>query len=259
MNDRVLNMSTALGFAPITQRPGLARQLGYTRVESWWDFDCATPPQQELEAFVAAVRQAGVELVTINSHGGDRAGGERGLACYPNRVDEFKASIESVCHLADALGPRKFNVTFGEVLPNWSPQEQLAQAVANYRWAAQRVARFGGTILVEALSGKGCGQYPFTTGIDVVDFLETHFQDVENVGFLFDTFHLTANGQDILNVWDKTAAYVKHLQLADFPGRGEPGSGELPLNELLQRAAQAGYQADIALEYVGKPVDARTE
>lgn len=251
MSDRVLNMSTVLGYAPLAQRPALAKQMGYGRVESWWDFASATPPAAELDAFVAAVEDAGVELVAMNSHGGDRAGKERGLACLPDRVDEFRASIESVADISRRLGPKKFNVTFGELQPTWPDDEQFRVAADNYRWAAERVGEFDGTILIEALSGQGGGRYPFRTGRDVVEFLTGPLAGVDNVGFLFDTFHLAANGEDIVDAWDATHEHVRHVQLADFPGRGAPGSGELPIDALVERIAASDYAGDIALEYLG--------
>lgn len=250
--DTVVNLSTVYRELPRDARPAAAAADGHRRVESWWDFDSATPSQEELDGFLQAISESGLGLVAINSHGGDRDAGERGLACLPDRQQEFRDSIESVCRVARATDARKFNVAFGQLDPSrWSEQEQLAVAEENYRWAASRVAEFGGTILIEALSREGNGGYPFHDGQDVHDFIRGRLADVDNVGLLFDTFHLAGNGVDILQAFRVLVPTIRHVQLADWPGRGAPGTGELDFAALENLIQSSGYQGDVALEYLG--------
>lgn len=252
MSQYVANLSTIFRSLPLNERAAAAAAAGFTRVESWWDFDSATPPEEELGAFLDSVSDAGLELVAMNSHGGDRAAGERGMACLPDRVEEFRASIESVAAVAAHTGARKFNVTFGQLdETRWSREEQIATARSNYEWAANRVAEFGGTILIEALIADGNGGYPFHTGYDVVEFLEQELAGVENVGFLYDTFHLASNGVDVHEAFADLVHRIRHVQFADVPGRGAPGTGGLDFDRLLAEIDESAYSGDISLEYLG--------
>lgn len=258
MSPYIANLSTLYGKLPRDERPQAAADAGFSRVESWWDFDVATPAAVELAGFLTAIERAGVRLVAMNSHGGDRAAGERGLACLPDRREEFQRSIESLVGVAEVTAARKFNVTFGQLdEARWTREEQFETAEQNYRWAAAQVAAFDGVILIEALAADGNGGYPFHTGYDVVEFLDEHLPDVENVGFLFDTFHLASNGVDVLRAFDDLSAKIGHVQFADFPGRGAPGTGRIDFHALIKTIEKSTYTGDISLEYVagspGKP------
>lgn len=244
------NLSTLYADLPRDERPAAAARDGFARVESWWDFDAANPPADELEGFLGALEAAGVQLVAMNSHGGDRAAGERGLACLHGREEEFRASIASVVRVAQRTGARFFNVTFGQLDPAGDEAAQYAEAAARYRWAAQQVEVVGGTILIEALSVAGNGSYPFHTGADVVAFLTEHLADVPNIGFLFDSFHLAANRVDVVAAAGELAPWIKHVQFADFPGRGKPGTGGLDFDAIVARLEAASYAGDFSLEYL---------
>lgn len=244
------NLSTLYASLPRDERPAAAARDGFERVESWWDFDTATPDPAELEGFLRAIEAAGVRLVAINAHGGDRAAGERGLACLPDRQEEFEASIRGVVEVARRTGARFFNVTAGQIDSDADRSAQLALAAERYRWAAREVAAIGGTILIEALAAQGNPRYPFRTGSDVVSFLDEHLADVANIGFLFDTFHLAANGVDVVHSAGALAGRVKHVQFADFPGRGKPGTGSLDFDAITEQLEDGGYAGAVSLEYL---------
>ncbi|AOX67543.1 hypothetical protein BJK06_04670 [Curtobacterium sp. BH-2-1-1] len=246
----VVNLSTVYRDLPLPDRAAAARSDGWERVESWWDFDHATPPADDVEAFASSIDSAGLELVAINSHGGDRAAGERGLASLPYRVDEFRASIDGLRVLADRLGVRTFNVAAGNRDLRYTTREQRDTAIANYRWCVDVVGSFGGTVLIEALSVDGDPDYPFRTGDDVVEFLSEADLTDRGIGFLFDTYHLASNGVDLVAAWQSLAPHVRHLQLADVPGRGEPGSGTLDFDAFLGEVRASGYTGAISLEYM---------
>lgn len=250
MEQYIVNLSTVYGGLPLVARPQAAADDGFALVESWWDFDSAMPDQAEIDAFLGALAAAQVQLRAINSYGGKREAGERGIACLPDRVDEFRQSIRSLSSVALSSGARKFNVTFGQLDPSrWTRDEQFECAAAQYRWAAEKVAEFGGTILVEALVADSSGDYPFHTGYDVVEFLDQFLPDVENIGLLFDTFHLAAAGVDVITAFRDLKRRVKHIQFADFPGRGRPGTGKLDFSGLIAAIHDSGYAGEISLEY----------
>lgn len=248
--DLVANLSTIYGRLPQNARAAAARADGYLKVESWWDFDSAEPPRDELDSFVGSIESAGVQLVALNSHGGDRHGGERGLASLPGRREEFRLSIAGISGVAARLGVRMFNVAAGNRVSGLALEEQLAVAKENYRYASAAVEPFGGLILIEALSARDNPGYLFSTGYDVAQFLREMLPDRQNIGLLFDTYHLASNGLDVVDAFRELAPHVRHLQLADAPGRGKPGTGDIDFPRFLAEVAASGYDGETSLEYL---------
>jgi hydroxypyruvate isomerase len=248
----VVNLSTVFRGLERDERAAAAAAAGYERAESWWEFPTATPAADDMARFVDAIRVAGLELVAVNAHGGDRDAGERGLAALPDRHEEFVQSIEGIVAMHRELGPRLFNVTFGNLdEERWTRDEQLAVAAERYAWACALVAPFGGTLLIEPLTRDGNAAYPFRTGHDIAAFLDEFLPDVPNVGVLFDTFHLASNGVDLVRAIDELGPRIRHVQFADFPGRGLPGTGGLDFDAIERGLDAAGYTGDRALEYLG--------
>lgn len=248
---RVVNLSTVFRDLPRDERPAAAAAAGWSRVESWWEFASATPERDDLERFLTAIQDARVELVAVNAHGGDREAGERGIAGLPDRGEEFQASIEGVAGVHRRTGARTFNVPIGNLAPHLGRDELLATAAERYRWACERLRSFGGMLLLEPLAEHGNPDYPLRTGYDAAEFLRTHLPDEPNIGVLFDTFHLASNGIDPAAAARDLAASIRHVQFADAPGRGAPGTGDIDFPAVERALRDAGYAGDIALEYLG--------
>lgn len=249
---RIVNLSTVYRRLPRDERALAAAADGFSRVETWWEFPSAAPAQEDVDSFLAAIEAAGVELVAINSHGGDRATGERGLASLPDRREEFELSIAAIAEMNRRTGARLFNVAAGNLVADrWSREEQLSVAAERYAWACAQVAPFGGTILIEALSADGNPEYPFRTGGEVVSFIEQRAPAMANLGLLYDTFHLASGGVDLVSAIDELAPRIRHVQLADFPGRGAPGTGDIDFEAVQTALDHAGYAGGVSLEYMG--------
>jgi hydroxypyruvate isomerase len=118
----------------------------------------------------------------------------------------------------------------------------------NLAAAAKAADAIGATVLVEPVSGPK--PYPLRTAADVISVIDgVHSQGATNVGMLADLFHLANNGDDVAAAISTYADRVAHVQIADLPGRGEPGSGDLDLNTYLDQLESAGYDGWVALEY----------
>jgi len=241
------NVSMLFTELPYPERFAAAAQSGFRVVESWWPFATPDPSAADIEAFVRTVSAAGVSLGALNFYGGDIPGGERGIASHPDRQDQLTANTRAIVTIAEQTGCRLFNLLYGQLDDRWSPEEQAKTAVIAIREAASAVAAIDGTVLIEPLTEGLNGRYPLLTADDVLRLLNGPLHDVENLSLLFDTFHLGSNGVDLL----ATAASVPvaHVQLADSPGRGEPGSGALPIDATLDALKAAGYQGVAACEY----------
>jgi hydroxypyruvate isomerase len=142
---------------------------------------------------------------------------------------EFRDNIDVTLGIGEALGVRGFNALYGNRVSDATPEQQDDLAVENLTLAAKAVAPIGGTILVEPVSGPK--PYPLRTAGDVVAVLDR--VPAPNVGLLCDLFHLANNGDDIDAALAAYGGRIAHVQIADHPGRGEPGSGTLDLDRYL--------------------------
>lgn len=243
-----LNCSILYGAVLPSDALRRATDAGFTTVEFWWPFSSAAPDADEVGAFIDAVKASGVTLKGMNLFAGDMAGGDRGVLSWPGRSEELRASVEVAARVAAETGCGIFNALYGRRRADATPQEQDAVARDNLVQAATRLGEVGGTVVLEAISGVD--DYPLKTTADVVAFLDRHADLLpQNVAVLLDIYHLSTNGDDVAGAIDTHAARIAHVQIADAPGRGIPGSGTLPLESLLARLRDRGYTGDIALEF----------
>lgn len=243
------NVSLLFAELPYIDRFAAAREAGFELVESWWPFAVPDPDPDLVDAFVTAIDKADVSLSALNFFAGDMAAGQRGLACVPDRQDELAANVEVVVRIAERTGCRQFNLLYGQLDDRWSRAEQEDTAVAAISSAAAAVAAVGGTVLLEPLSKGLNGAYPLLTADDVGALLGGPLRQVPNVSLLFDTFHLGNNGTDLVAAASELGGGLAHVQIADSPGRGEPGTGRLPLDATLDALRRAGYGGVVACEY----------
>lgn len=240
------NCSLLFTELPLLERPAAAAAAGFLAIELWWPWpDRAVPSDLELDRLVTAVRDAGVRMVGLNLFGGDLAGPDAGMVSIPGRERELHDNVDVVVGLADQLGIGACNALYGVRLEGVDPREQDELATANLAHAAERLATVGGTVLVEPLSGPK--PYPLRTAADVVAVLDRVARP--DVRLLLDLFHLANNGDDLDAAIDGYAHRVGHVQVADHPGRHEPGTGSLDLDRHLTRLQEAGYAGPVALEF----------
>jgi hydroxypyruvate isomerase len=251
-----VNCSILFPELPLLERPAAARAAGFDAVEFWWPWpDQPVPGDREVDTFVSAVRDAGVRLVGLNFFAGDLAGPDCGVLSIPDRVHEFRDNVEVTVGIGRQLGVGAFNALFGNRVDGASPQQQDELGRESIAHAAKAADGIGATVLVEAVSGPK--PYPLRPAADAVSVVaDVRATGQRNVGFLLDLYHLAANGDDvdaaIAAYTDRTA----HVQVADAPGRGEPGTGELDLQRHLGDLATRGYAGWVGLEY--KPTTATT-
>lgn len=232
-------------------RPHAAADAGFDSVESWWPFASATPGASEVDALVGSIRAAGIPLSALNLFAGDQPAGERGIVSSLARQAEFEANLEVVAGIAVETGCRGFNALYGQREPGVDPAEQDAIAIRNLSSAARRFAEFGGTLFVEALTRGANGHYPIETAGQAAEVVTRVREEtgLKNIGILFDTFHLSNNGEELPAVIAEHGVLIAHVQLADSPGRGEPGSGDIDFTRVLDALWDGGYRGTVAAEY----------
>ena len=244
-----VNASIMFTELPVLERPAAVKAAGFDAVEFWWPFPKSVPQDSEVDLFVGAVADAGVELVGLNFAAGDMSLGERGLVSLPTRTQEFKDSVDVAIGIAEQLGCRSFNALYGCRVAGVTAQEQDEVALINLALAGRAAEKVAGTVLVEMISGPV--PYPLRTASDVlavIDRVRTETR-VDNLSLLADLYHMGVNGDDVLGAVGTDASRIGHVQIADSPGRHEPGSGDLRLEEQLLALEQAGYSGWVGLEY----------
>jgi hydroxypyruvate isomerase len=245
-----VNTSLLFGDLPLERRPQAARDAGFTAVESWWPFDSATPADREVEAFVRSVEDAGVRLVALNFPAGAMADGERGLVSLPGREAEWRDAVAATVGIGERLGVRLFNALYGNRADDATPAAQDALAVEHLALAGRATERIGGTVLLEPLSGAP--RYPLRTAEDALAVVDRVAAEtgVCALGLLLDLYHLAVNGEDLDRAVAVHGPRAAHVQVADAPGRGAPGSGDLDLPRHLRGLEEAGYAGWVALEHL---------
>lgn len=244
-----VNCSILLTELPVNERAAAAKAVCFEGVEFWWPFATAGPADTEVDAFISSARNAGVELVGLNFFAGDMRGGDRGLVSWPARSAEFRDNIDITVGIGSRLGCRAFNALYGNRRDLARGREQDDLAVENLARAGKAAARIGGKVLLESLSGAEL--YPLKLASDAIHVIERVENEtgVDNLWFLMDLYHLAVNDDDIDAAIIAYAGRTAHVQIADNPGRREPGTGKLDLDGYLAHLVSAGYADWVGLEY----------
>jgi hydroxypyruvate isomerase len=248
-----VNLSILFTELPLLERPAAAAAAGFTAVELWWPWiETPTPPQAELDALKKALDDAGTQLVGLNFYAGQLPGPDRGALSVPGKEsDRFRANIDVAADFAASVGCKALNALYGNRVDGIDPQIQDAFALENLVLAARAADRVGAILLVETLNQPESPLYPLVSApaaIAIVDKVNVA-TGLGNAKFLLDIYHLSMNGEDVSQVITAYADKTGHVQIADNPGRGAPGTGSLPLEQLLDELTKAGYDGWIGLEY----------
>ena len=233
----IVNCSTVYAGLPARDAVAAARADGYDAVEFWWPFDSATPAPGEVEAF-CGLFGAGVELRAMNLWGGDMAAGERGVLHWQQLPERH---FEAVGEIASVTGLKRSNVLLGRSGAVTHQQRDRLSEIA------RRLGEYSVTALVEPLSG--IDDYPIRD-----PWAAAELAGKAGCAVLADFYHFAVNGVDV-DAWLEEVEEGRqplpgHVQVADFPGRGAPGSASLPLPEWIERLRAAGYAGEIAGEWI---------
>ncbi|MEU4114374.1 TIM barrel protein [Kitasatospora sp. NPDC028055] len=246
-----VNLSILFGELPLLERPAAAAAAGFTAAELWWPFGTEhSPSRAELDALRKAFSDAGVRLTGLNFLD-DLSQGARGTVSVPSERDRFRANVPVAAELASSLGATALNALYGNRVEGVEPAEQDAVALENLVLAARAAHEIGAVLLIEALNKAESPDYPLVSAaaaVEVVDKVNAA-TGLGNARFLCDLYHLAKNGEDLAAVIDTYADRIGHVQIADNPGRNEPGTGELDFEDLFARLSAAGYTGAIGLEY----------
>lgn len=241
-----VNCSILFTELPLLERAAAAKAAGFDAVEFWWPFADPVPGEAEVESFVRSVERAGTRLVALNFYGGRP--GESGVLSIPGRAQEFRDNIPVVTEIGARLGAVGFNALYGRRLQEGLAKEQDDLATESLLLAARAAGAIGAAVLVEPLSAaRGTPVQMASDAAGVVERVRAAGGSA--IGILCDFYHLGVNGDDIDAAIDRHTGLITHVQIADHPGRGEPGTGKLDLDRYLAALEQHGYSGWVSLEY----------
>ncbi|WP_432038017.1 TIM barrel protein [Streptomyces cucumeris] len=251
-----VNLSILFTELPLLRRPAAAAAAGFGAVELWWPWPRdPTPGRAELDALRGALESAGTQLVGLNFYAGELPGPDRGALSVPGEESErFRANVEVAADFAASVGCTALNALYGNRIEGAAPEDEDAQdalALENLTLAARAADRVGATLLIEALGAAESPHYPLVSAPAAVEVVErvNKATGLDNAAFLMDLYHLARNGEDLPRVIENYADRTGHVQIADVPGRGAPGTGALDIPGLLDRLRTAGYDGWVGLEY----------
>jgi hydroxypyruvate isomerase len=236
------HISWLFGERPYTQRVQAARLAGFRWIESAWPDEI-----EDRERLPALVSEQGVGVALLNCSAGAVDRGERGFANDPARRVELEQAFLAAVSLAQRIGAGKLNLLVGRALPDVRAERQHAALVAALRAIAGEAADRGLRIVIEPLNAIENPGYLAPTPADALELIEAVGSDA--LELLLDVYHVARAGGDPLAELERCAGLIGHVQLADFPGRGQPGSGSLDVRSILERLDASGYTGAVGLEY----------
>ena len=239
------NISMGFKEYPFYERFQKAADLGFAAAES------LSPFTFDVDEIIKAVDAAGVRLLQFNFMDGDLPAGERGFGSHPGKQEEWRAEFIKAVDLAPKVKARQINSLAGTVIPGMEREKQIAQLVDNLKWGAPRLEKAGLLMMIEALNPFDNPGYLLTHTAEVLDVLDQVGSPM--IKCQYDVYHMQRTEGDLVNTIRANVAKIGHVQIADNPGRHQPGTGEINYRFVLQALDEAGYDGYVGLEYVPDP------
>ena len=238
-----VNVSILFKEVPFLRRFDRVSEAGFGAVEFWWPGG----EVEELDEVVDAVKAAGVSVALMNFSAGDMPAGDRGLAGDPGGAEEFLENVPVALELARSIGCRRMNVLLGHEAPGMGREEQLAVARENVGFAADEARASGIEVVVEAINTFENGPYLLHTTAQVVEFVRSVGRG--NLKIQHDLYHMQRMEGNLAANLREHIEEIGHVQIADSPGRGQPGTGEIRYGYVLGVLEELGYSGYVGLEY----------
>lgn len=239
------NLSFLFTEVPFLERFALAREAGFTAVEYHFPYDYS------LSVLKERLETNGLTQVLFNLPPGDWAGGERGLGALPGRSAEFRTGVSKAIEYALALGVPRVNCLAGIRVEGRSEAEHWQTLAANVRYAAEAFQANGLSLVVEAINRFDMPGFFLNRTRQILMLIEE--VAMPNVLVQYDIYHAQREEGELVNTLREHIARIGHIQIADNPGRHQPGTGEINYPFILAELDALGYQGHIGLEYIPSP------
>ena len=218
-----------------------AKRDGFEGVEYLFPYPY---PKDEL---AERLKRHGLTQVLHNLPAGDWGKGDRGIACQPERQDEFKAGIEAAIRYATALGCQQVNCLAGVPAKDADPQAVHRTFVDNVRLAASELKKANIRLLIEPVNTRDIPGFWLNRSSQAEAILNEIGSD--NLAIQYDFYHTQVMEGDLVNTFRRLKDRIAHVQIADNPGRNEPGTGEINYPFIFDVLDREGYQGWVGCEY----------
>lgn len=236
------NLSMMFPDLPFLDRFGAAAAAGFKGVEYLFPYD---EPAARIRA---ELDEHGLEQVLFNTPAGDWAAGDRGTGANPDRVAECREGIDRAVYYAVALGCRQIHLMAGIRPPAHDLETCVETFIGNLQYAADAAAPRGVNILVEAINSRvDMPGYVVDRSAQALDIIGRAGRP--NIRFQYDIYHMQIMEGDLARSIERLLGHIAHIQLADNPGRHEPGTGEINYARLLPMIDALGYSGWVGCEY----------
>jgi hydroxypyruvate isomerase len=235
------NLSMMFNEVPFLDRFEAAAKAGFQAVEYLFPYE---HPAAELRK---RLDDNGLRQVLFNMSPGDWGKGERGLASLPGRVGEFRDSVKQAVEYANALGCDLVHCMAGIVPAGVSRDTAASLYAANVAWAAEIAHPAGVKLVLEPINHRDMPGFFLNTQAQGAAVVEAIGRD--RVGLQFDIYHCQVTEGDITKRMEAHMPVIAHMQIADVPGRNEPGTGEIGWEFVFRRIDELGFKGWIGCEY----------
>jgi len=236
------NLSLLFTEVPLLERFAEAARAGFTAVEIQFPYD------EPASAIREAADAAGVDIILINVPAGDLMQGGPGLACVPGREGEYRQALSLCLEYAQVLEPRCVNVLAGRLAEPERRRKYYATFHDNLARSADALAGLGIRAVFEAVNTFDMPGFLIHDTVQMGDVLGE--LDHPNLAMQYDVYHMSRMGEDLLGTLAELAPHIGHIQIADDPGRGQPGSGALDYAAIFRTIDASAYEGWIGAEYL---------
>ncbi len=235
------NLTLLFNEVPFLERFEAAAHAGFEAVEFLFPYAFSA---REIRARLDA---HGLQLVLHNLPAGDWEAGDRGLACHPNRVQEFRASVAHAIEYAQVLGAPQLNCLAGTAPKGVAADALHRTLVDNLRFAAAELQHAGLRLLVEPINHFDMPGFVLNRTAQALALMDEVGAD--NLYLQYDVYHAQRMEGELAATLEKHVGRIAHIQIADNPGRHEPGTGEICYDFLFRHLGHIGYSGWVGCEY----------
>jgi len=235
------NLSMLFTEAPFLDRFALAREAGFDAVEFLF------PYAYDSEQIAERLRRHRLKLVLHNLPPGDWAAGDRGMACDPRRSDEFRDGVHIALEYATELGVPYVHCMAGITPPGLAPERARETLVEQLAYTADQFQPHGIGVLIEPINHYDIPGYFLNRSRQAVELIADCARP--NLFLQYDIYHMQRMEGELSNTIRAHLPLIKHIQLADTPGRHEPGTGEINYRHLFRLLDEIGYDGWVGCEY----------
>ena len=239
------NLTMLFTELPFLDRFQAASEAGFRYVE------CLFPYKYGAPELAQRLRDNNLSQVLFNLPAGDWDGGARGIAVMPDRTREFREGVARALAYADVLDVTLINCLVGKLPEGVADGDAHEVLIQNLSFAATELARWGRTLLVEPINPHDVHGFYLRTPQQAADLIAEVGAD--NLKIQYDFYHQQRTGGQLLDTFRRHQHLIAHTQVADVPGRGQPGTGEIDYRFVLGELDRLGYDGYVGLEYLPQP------